>query len=141
MDRTSWLRDVRSLTLLYFAAAFSFAPWGTLYALAALQGWGSPILALALLAGGILTALFVWNRLERAQRAREMALLAQTLGIEVRFWWLSELPVPRPITSASVKIINVSPRIAMVRGRVIEVAAVARPASRPTQVSTFVTQN
>ena len=64
----SWLRDVRALTLLYIAAGLSFAPWGVAYALAAVRGWRSPVLALILLAGGVLTALAVWNRLEYLQK-------------------------------------------------------------------------
>src|SRR5712692_729119 len=64
----SWLRDVRDLTLLYIAAGLSFAPWGVAYAFAVAWGWGSPVLALILLAGGALTALAVWNRLERVQK-------------------------------------------------------------------------
>jgi len=123
---------------LYFAAGFSFAPWGALYAALAIRGWDSPVPVLILLVGALSTGLFVWHRLEREQRVRELALLAQSFHIEARFWWLTE-EYPH-VDPASVKIVYASPRIATTRGRVIEVTSVARPALRRAHGWTVVTQ-
>jgi hypothetical protein len=145
MGRTSCWRDVKNLTLLYLASGASFVPWGVIYALVALRGGESFAVATVLLAGGALTAMFVWNRLERAQksreRARDMAMLAHV--VEARFWFLTEeYPVSPPIAAARVRVIDASPgKMAVARGRVLEVAAMARPGARANRGWTFVRQN
>jgi len=62
---SSWLRDVKKLTILYLAAGLAFVPWGVAYAVLRLWGgWTHPAVTLAVLGCGTVTALFVWRRLE-----------------------------------------------------------------------------
>lgn len=61
----SWLRDRRTMFLLYLAVGFAFVPAGLLYALAGLAGWDNWPVAAVCLGFGFLTAHFVWTKLER----------------------------------------------------------------------------
>jgi hypothetical protein len=61
----SWLRDWRTMFLLYLAVGFAFVPAGLLYALAGLAGWDNWPVAAGCLGFGFLTAYPVWTNLER----------------------------------------------------------------------------
>lgn len=60
-----WLRDWRTMFLLYLAVGFAFVPAGVLYALAGLAGWDNWPVAAVCLGFGFLTAHLVWTKLER----------------------------------------------------------------------------
>lgn len=67
----SWLRDVKKLTVLYLAAGLAFVPWGAVYAVLRLWGgWTHRALALGFLACGTVTALLVWQHVEKRLGAR-----------------------------------------------------------------------
>ncbi len=66
MGLSSWLRDVKQLVLLYVTAGLTFAIWGAVYAVLRLSyGWTRPAVTLALLGCGTVTALFVWQHVEK----------------------------------------------------------------------------
>ena len=64
-DSASWLREATKFYLMYLAVGAAFAPFGFVYGLLALKGWNHPLAGLVLLAGGFLTARFVWERVHR----------------------------------------------------------------------------
>lgn len=64
-DSASWLREAVKFYLMYLAVGAAFAPFGFVYGLLALKGWNHPLAGLVLLAGGFLTARFVWERVHR----------------------------------------------------------------------------
>lgn len=60
----SWLREVGRLSLQYLAVGLSFAPWGLVYALLSLSGWGHWSILVLLLGGGLATAHVAWQYLD-----------------------------------------------------------------------------
>jgi hypothetical protein len=126
----SWLRNVRELVVLYFAAGFSFAPWGLVYALA---GRPSPILAATLFVCGALTALVVWNRLELYLRARRIAANMSGSARVVVMRTRGTLVTSGFITMRIVR--DVHPGPASSHGEVLEPVAAVRPTRQRAFVS------
>lgn len=84
----SWLSDFLNLTRLYLVAGACLVPWAVAYALAQAHGWNSPAIGYGLFAVGIVTALVVWNRVERSRKpsafhVENVATLGKAYTLEI----------------------------------------------------------
>ncbi len=79
----SWWREVGKMFVLYLAVGAAFVPWGAAYSFFLLAGWDHWIVTVPMLAGGFVTAYFVW-------RALEKRLLVQPIQVVTHAWVVPE---------------------------------------------------
>jgi len=76
-DSASWLREALRFYIMYLAVGAAFAPFGLVYGLLVLEGWDHWLVAVLLLAGGFLTARFVWERVHKRLFVRPARVVIQ----------------------------------------------------------------
>jgi hypothetical protein len=66
---SSWQAEVRKLAFLYFVAGMASIPWWTGYGILVVKGLNNSLLTITFTVGSLLTAIFVWDRVESRMNA------------------------------------------------------------------------